>query len=215
MIKIQATRISLEQYRALQRPVVKLPRYYELFDQIVETLVAKGLMKYDFADHFRNIIPKIPKNRLFLLIPPRPAELDLDYLMSLIEVNGQKGINCNGLEAKYLTDTVKVPEGAYLVLDIEDGKERLNTKPLVSEANILAEHRSPLTLFEGIIHGIVFPEVFNDHNMDLCGSRHENKYTIPHLSLFEGILGLSTYWEETGGPIWGVPSCGRRKPLKH
>jgi hypothetical protein len=134
--------------------------------------------------------------------------------MSLIEVNGQKG-NLN-LDRKFLGDVknvLKVPEGAYFVFDVEDGKERLETEPSISEKNIFMEHRSPLTLFEGIILGIVFPEIFNDHNIDLCGSRLM-KYLTPKLSVSDGRLGLRICYEKNG-LRWGIPSCGSREILKH
>lgn len=202
----QARRISADQYRALQRPVVVLPNPQQLFDQIVETLVAKELAKYEHADPFRSSI----SNGLFNLIPPRPEGLDFDYLTSLIEVNGKKGTNYIYPNPKEFTDTVAVPVGPYLVLDVEDGKGRLNTKPSVAEANILAEHRSPYTVFEGIIHGIVFPEVFASHNMYLGGSRYGSRMKMPYLYLTRDVLELCATFYDDAIPEWGAPSCGSR-----
>lgn len=200
-------RISAEQYRALQRPV-ELPSPQQLFDQIVETLAANDLMKYEQADPFRNSIP----NGLFNLIPPRPADLDLSRLMSLIEVNGKNGES--DLEWKYLKDKIAVPDGAYLLLGIEDGNGRLNTTPSVSEENILAMGRSPYTVFEGIIHGIVFPEIFTTHNMDIWGSRYcpdrEPIPLSPYLYLQAGRPLLSADWRNNAFPRGGMPSCRSR-----
>ena len=202
MPKTQVARISKEQYLALQGPVT-LPSPQQLFDQIVETLMAKGLAKYEHTDPFRKNLP----NGLFLWIPPRPAELDLNYLVSLIEVNGKKG--GNQLNPKGLTDKVVVPEGPYLMTDVEDGKGHLNTRRSVSEANILTEHRSPYIVFEGIMHGIVSPEVFASHNMYLCGSRDKSE-NVPDLYLCDGEPVLGVCLHDYAVPGWGAPSCGSR-----
>ncbi len=197
------TLITPVHYVALQRPVVSLPTPEQLFDHMVETLVAKELAKYEHADPFREKLP----TGLFLLIPPRPAELDLGHLLGLIEFEGKKGTN--NLTTGDLTDKVTVPEGPYLMAGIEDGRSRLNTKPSVSEANITAENRSPYVTFEGIIHGVLFHDVFRSHNMDLCGSRYESKH-VPHLHLDDDRPKLSADWYDSANPKWGTPSCGSR-----
>lgn len=202
----QQSCINAEQHRALQQPVV-LPSPQRLFDQIVETLVAKGLAKYDDTGPFRKDLP----TGLYLLIPRQPAELDLYHLMHLIEVDGEKGQNY--LDPQDLTDTVAVPEGAYLMTDIEDGKGRLNTKLSVSEKNILAEHRSPYTAFEGIIHGIVFPELLTSHSVNLCGSRHKSR-GVPRLCLAGGRPELFADSNDGAFPKWGAPSCGGRVSVR-
>ncbi len=188
-------RISARQYWALQNPVV-LPSPQQLFDQIVETLVANGLARYEHADPFRNNIP----HGLFSLVPPRAASLDLDHLMSLIEVDRKKGENYLG--ATDVVDVVEVPVGPYLLLGVEDGGEHLGTN--------VAAGRSPLTVFEGIIHAVVFPEVFERNNMDLRGSRYKEGF-VPYLYLRAGVA-LSSYWNGAGAlPKCGAPFCERRR----
>ncbi len=199
----QKTIITADQYRALQRQV-ELPTPQALFDFVVETLVAKELATYKHADPFRN---KLPSSGLFLLIPPRPEELDLAHLMELIEFRGKTGTN--HLNAGNLKDEVKVPDGPYLVTDAEDGSGRLNTKPSVSKANILKENRSPYLAFEGIIHTVVFPSVFETHNMDLCGSRCKGR-GVPDLYLNDDKPKLNADWYDSASPEWGAPSCGSR-----
>ena len=87
---------------------------------MVETLKAKGLAKDEHADPLRN---KIPQSGLFLLVPPQPDQLDLAHLMSLVEVDCVSGRNY--LDASELKDEIEVPQGPYLMADIEDGKLRL------------------------------------------------------------------------------------------
>jgi len=208
-------RISKEQYRVLQLPIVALPSPQELFEQIVETLVAKGVAKYSDADPFRNSLP----NGLFNLIPPRPTELDLNHLMRLIERNGEEGMTY--LDPKKLTDRVVVPAGPYLILDIKHGGPYYTT-PSLAEADILSEQRSPFTVFEGIIHGIVFSDVLGG-GITCCGSRYQSE-CVPFLNLAIDEV-VSPDVEEvhrvykqncflnadSGDRCFGAASCGSRK----
>jgi len=194
--------ISADQYRALQPPpLTVLPTPEQLFDFVVETLVGKKLAEYAHADPFRKKLPQ----GLFLLVPPQPKTLDLSYLMSLIEVDEVTGVN--HLDAQHLKDEIEIPAGPYLMADIEDGKARLNTKPSVSRENIKAEGRSPYTTWRGIIHAVVFPAVFKDHNMDLCGSRYESGI-VPYLCVDVETPKLYAIWLDDALPEWGAPSCG-------
>jgi|ERR1700722_2708958 len=201
--------ISVEQYRALQRPIV-LPTPQQLFDQMVERLKAKfegsGIFKPSHADPFRRGLPY----KLFLLVPPQPKALLVDrdllnHVVSLVEANGKTGKNY--LDPKDLKDLIEIPEGPSLLMDIEDGNKRRDVKPSVSRENIKAEGRHPYTTWMGIVHAIVFPEVFQSHNMDLVGSRSEPGST-PFLSLGGGGGRLDAVWGDDADPKWGAPSCG-------
>ena len=194
---------SSEQYRALQRPV-NIPRPGELLDFQVERLKAKGLMTYGQADPFRKDAP----SGLFLFVPRRPKDMDLDHLVSLIEVDGKRGVNY--LDKGSLTDEIEVPSGPYLALDVEDGDGRRNIKPSVNRTNILAERRSPAITYEGIVHCIVFPEVLKHHNIDLVGSRYESG-TRPSLDLYGVGPGLGAGWGDGAGAEWGAWSRGSRQ----
>jgi hypothetical protein len=195
--------VSVQQYTALQTPVV-LPTPEELFDFQVQTLKDKGLdLPDEDVDRLRSLIPNAPQ--LFLLIPPRPGTLDLNGLVALIEVDGKTGVNY--LDLQHLTDTVETPATAHLLLDVEDGRERLNTKPSVSFDNIRQEGQLPYTTWYGLVHGIVFPYVLQDHYLNFCGSRYGSGY-MPFLCLGGGIPGLYYFWDDDAAPWWGVPSAG-------
>src|SRR4051812_22987401 len=131
--------LNIEQYRALQRDPIVLPQPEELFEQIVETLVAKRLASYADADPFRAHIPK----GLFLLIPPRP---DADLLATF---NGRSFI-----QERDLRDVVAAPPAPYLMIDIEDGHRSLGGPPIPEDG------RSPYLIWEGIVHAAVFPMTF-------------------------------------------------------
>ncbi len=203
MTKKRRMVVTPEQYRIFQTPVVP-PTPQDLFDFQIDILVARGLMKRKDADPFRENLP----SGLFLLIPPRPKELDLNRLMSLVVVDGVSGTSY--LDSQHLGDEVEVPSSVYLMEGVGDGASRLNVNPSVNLVNILKEGRSPPTTFEGIILTIVFPEVLKHHFLDLIGSRYKSVY---HPSLyFSGVRpGLDAYWHVDPPPVWGAPSCLRRR----
>ncbi len=186
--------ITMEQYEALRCS----PSPKQLLEFQIETLFAKGLARYEDADRFQ----RNPPSGLFLLIPPRPEESDLNDLVSLIELKGKKGRNY--LDPRYVQDDIKIPDKPYLMLDVKDGKERLNIDPAVSKIHIFQEGRSPYTIWRGIIHTVLFPEVLESHNMDLVGSPD-----MPFLCLYCGEPRLDSYrYVPYEFPGWGAPSCG-------
>lgn len=195
--------VSVQQYAALQTPIV-LPTPEELFDFQVQTLRNKGLdLPNEDVDRLRPLIPSEPQ--LFVVIPCRPSTLDLNSLMALIEVDGKAGKNY--LDPQHLTYVVETPATAQLLLNVEDGRGRLNTKPSVSFDNIRREGRRPFNAWYGLVHGIAFPYVLQDHNLDLCGSHYKLEY-LPSLFLHEGIPKLRSHWHDNANPKWGAPSAG-------
>lgn len=195
--------VSREEYEALIAPV--RPRSQaDLFDYQVERLVAMNLMRRKHADPFRK---KIPKRGLFLLVPPEPspAKLDLEHLMSLVELHGVKGVNY--LNRVYLKNLIKVPTGPVLLTDVEDGRARLNVKPSVSREQIKVEGRHAYTTWRGIIHLVLFPEILRHHNLDLVASKYKSDYT-PLFCLNDSESKLDVDWNDDAHPRWGAPSAG-------
>jgi len=181
--------LSTEQYAALQRDPIVLPQPEELFDRIVETLVAKRLATYADADPFRAAVPK----GLFLLIPPKP---DGDLLAVL---NGRSLVNRGDLH-----DAVAVPPAPYLMIDIEDGRRTVGAPP-IPEAG-----RSPYLLWEGIVHAAVFPMVFESHDLVIGGTEHASG-AVPTLCRNSGQPELRALFYTAGGyPRCGIPTCALR-----
>jgi hypothetical protein len=191
--------ITSEEYSALTQPVPP-PSPKDLFDYQVETLVKKGLASYSDADGLCKNLP----SGLFLFVPPTPPTLDLAHLMSLVELDGKRGVNY--LNAEYLKNLIETPKCAYLLTGVEDGRARLNTKPSVSRQNIRNEKRTEYTTFRGIIHCILFPSVLKHHYMDLSGSRYRSAH-VPSLCLYDGKPALNGRWDDGANPEWGAPSA--------
>ena len=174
-----------------------------LFDYMVEKMVAEKIATYEMAAPFRKAIP----NRPFLWIPSGLSTLGLGYLMNLVTAKEIRGINF--LILQYCSNTMAIPAEPYFMFDIEDGGDRLDVKPSLSEARIFAEGRSPYTIIEGIVHAVVFPEVFDTLNMSLCGSRYKLE-NIPELLLCDSGPRLQSSFMDSPHPRFGVPSCRGR-----
>lgn len=198
----KAFEVSLIHYEGLCAPPPVLPTQEELFDYQIETLVGKGLAQYEHADPFRN---RVPEKGLFLIVPPSPKKLDLKGLMAKVKLDGRTGANY--LDVAYLKDIGEYPATASLLTDIEDGRGRLNTKPMVSRENIASELRHPYNTWRGIIHVTVFPWVLKHHYLDLVGTRY-GEGDVPCLCVHDGRPALCGSWGDGAHPGWGAPSAG-------
>ncbi|HVN26124.1 MAG TPA: DUF5701 family protein [Candidatus Paceibacterota bacterium] len=198
--------VSAEQYQGLIAPPPMLPSASEFFDYQVEGLVDRKLATYGDADPFRN---RLPEKGFFLFVPPRPKVLDLNELMAHVELNGETGVN--HLDIVDITATVEVPHSAHLLVDVEDGRARLNVNAMVSRQNIANEKRNPYDAFRGIIHVILFPMVLSHHCMYLVGSRCDGGLVggrVPLLYLAGYTPVLNDFCEDSVVPVWGAPSAG-------
>ena len=196
--------ITPEQYAARLAPVLS-PTTEELFEHQRATLAEKKLAAVDMFDGF---VKRIPASGLFLLVPSAPApitELDWNELMARVEWNGRTGQNY--LDPKHLTDLAEPLSHPAVLLDVEDGRARVNVCPTDSRKAIGREGRQSYTLWRGYIHLLLFPMVLAHHNMDLIGSRFDAE-SVPALCLYDGKPALSSHWEVNANPVWGAPSCG-------
>ena len=131
--------------------------------------------------------------------------MDWNELMARIRLNGKVGRNYLSVSAlKDLDPMVSVPR---MLVDIEDGRGRLNIKPSVSESNIVAGKRFGYTLWTGYIHAVVFTEVLSHHYMDLVRSRYDSDL-VPFLFLDDVAPALRARWNGDANPKWGAPSFG-------
>lgn len=176
----------------------------EYFDLQVNRLRDKGLtFSRADADRLRSRIAT--ELQPFIVVPSRPNTIDLSDFMALVEFNGKRGRNY--LEPQSLTDVVEVPQRAHVLLDVEDGRQRLDMSPSVSYENIRCEGRLVYPLWYGLVHAIVFPCVLQDHYLDLVGSRYYSE-RVPFLYLNEDGPGLGSGFYDTTNPEWGAPSAG-------
>jgi hypothetical protein len=108
-------------------------------------------------------------------------------------------------------DTVRLPPGpAYLILDVDRGKETLNVTPERALEMITAQRRTPLTIDEGIAFITQFPESLEKNNcFSLCGSRCGDR-RVPALWISKGAPKLGWCWAGNPHTWLGSASCGSR-----
>lgn len=109
------------------------------------------------------------------------------------------------------TDAVGLPEGnAYLMLDIDRGRETLNVTPDAALESIKIFGRFPLTIEEGVALLTQYPEFLQPNNcFSLLASRCGDK-RVPALWLSEGHPKLGWCWAGNPHTWLGSASCGKR-----
>ncbi len=196
------------QYFARVRPV-EVCSQSDWFDWQIEKLVGKKRCTYGDADPFRNRIKEFgPDNFVFVPAPP-PKTLDFAELMADVELDGSAGASY--VDLRYHENLDKVIRTASVLVDVDDGWERLNVKPSVSRANILAEGRHTFCTWRGIIYAILFPWCLRGHGQHLVGSQFsafKGSVGVPGLCVGISRPGLFANWDDPAYLRWGAPSCG-------
>jgi hypothetical protein len=195
-------RLTPAQYTALMERV-KMPTPEELFEFQREKLVDKRLASNGLFDHFWKHLP----NGFFLLVPPQPApveELDWYELMARVELDNEKGRS--HLNPKHLMDEIGVLKVPTMLVDVEDGRGRLDIPPMDSRVNIPREGRTAYHLWMGYIHTLLFPSVLKHHHLDMVSSRRAEY--VPHFCLYGAMPILDDRWWNDPSRGWGAPSYG-------
>jgi Family of unknown function (DUF5701) len=108
---------------------------------------------------------------------------------------------------------IEIPTGeAYLLLDVDRGKETLNVTPDAALQTINNLGRSPLTIEEGVALLTQFPEFLQPNNcFSLLASRCGDQ-RVPALWLSEARPKLGWCWAGNPHTWLGSASCARRSP---
>jgi hypothetical protein len=162
----------------MKRPPDLEPR--AAFDRQVETLLVKGypeLAGLDEAAFLEHVAPleerlaDLPARTAFAIVV-KSALVPREQAMALVELNGKQGFTSMeeaDLERFTSVDGVELPEGAaYLVAGLDTGSATLNVTPDAALETIVAEHRSPLTIDEGVALITHHPEVLKTENCSRC-----------------------------------------------
>ncbi len=204
----------------------------QLFTHQVERLVALrypeffGMDAPTFRAALEPLVNHIPKEASFthalekgtasfvLVINSSLAPVRL--ALPLIERRGKSAIERLypvGPEQFRPTQALDLPGGsAYLMLDIDRGKDTLNVTPDAALESINHLGRSPLTIEEGVALLTQFPEFLQPNNcFSLLASRCGDK-RVPALWLSEGRPKLGWCWAGNPHTWLGSASCGKRSP---
>jgi hypothetical protein len=109
-------------------------------------------------------------------------------------------------------DGIPVPGGAaYLLADVDTGRETLNVTPDAALERITREGRSPLTVEEGIALVTHVPEVLKTHNcFSLLGSRCGDRRVPALWVMTGGAPRLGWCWAGNPHTWLGSASCAGR-----
>jgi hypothetical protein len=143
-----------------------------------------------------------------------PELVSAEQSMPLVEQNGRRGVvdmNPTQPSAFSPIDPVDLPEGpAYLLTDVDTGKETLNVTPDNALSLITRNGRSPLTIEEGIAVLTHNPGVLRSMNaFSLLGSRRGDK-RVPALWTSKGRPRLGWCWAGNPHAWLGSASCASR-----
>lgn len=113
-------------------------------------------------------------------------------------------------------ESISLPEGhAYLLRDVDRGAETRNVTPDDAYLSLAAQHRSPLTIEEGIALVTQFPEFLqSNHCFSLLASRCGDK-RVPALWLSDGHPKLGWCWAGNPHTWLGSASCAERVGIEH
>jgi hypothetical protein len=134
--------------------------------------------------------------------------------LSLVERKGKRGftsMQADDIKGFVPVEEVTIPDAmAYLVVDIDTGKDTLNVTPEDAFEIIKRENRSPLTLDEGIALLTHYPEVLRKNNcFYMLGSRCGDR-RITALWLSSGKPRLGWCWAGNPHTWLGSASCRGR-----
>ena len=134
--------------------------------------------------------------------------------MPLVELGGKQGftrMEADELERFTPIENVEIPDGpAYLVADIDTGRDTLNVTPDEAMRTIVGENRSPLTIAEGVALITHYPEVLKTHNcFSILGSRCGDR-RVTAMWISGGSPRLGWCWAGTPHTWLGSASCASR-----
>jgi hypothetical protein len=211
--KTQVAVPTAAQYEALVAPPPERFASNHLFDYQLRRYAEAGVARVEDLEPLRALVPE--DGKLFLVVPQKPqiaTKADLDALVAKLDYRRRRGVNY--LDPQYLADEVAVPNGPYLMTNVEDGRAMLNIAPRDARPRLADENRSPLLWFEGFGLYLTFGfALLGHHNVDCSGSRYESEL-VPNFFLDDGQPKLSYYWDGSAGPHWGSASCGSRRGLR-
>lgn len=204
------------------------------FDRQVENLLQKGypaaasVSVEEFLEHLAPLQERVEE----AMVPETEMDLENGYLpfvivvksdlidtektMSFVEREGKQGYtNLYPREPGDFKpiDGVRIPSGkAYLMVDIDRGKETINITPDDALKMIQKENRSPLTIDEGVAIMTHYPDFLIKNNcFSLLASRYSGDKRVPAIWITqERKARLGWCWEGNPHTWLGSASCRSR-----
>lgn len=158
----------------------------------------------------------IEEGKIPFVIVVRTELVETEKAMTLVVKDGKHGVTkltpFTSRDFETISEVGIPQDKAYLLVDIDRGKENLNLAPNVAMDMIKAAGRSPLTIDEGIAIVTHFPEALIKNNcFSLLASRKPGSKHVPAIWI-NGDKHPNLGWCWDGNPhTWlGSASCGER-----
>ncbi len=200
----------------------------EEFDRQLQTLLDKGYPALagigveEFTrliEPLRELLPRAVsavatgQDPIPFLIVVRGSLVPTVAAVERFEVRGKAGWSdmADEIDSYKPIDGVDVPLGpAYLVVDVDTGKDTLNVRPNDALPMITGAGRTPLTTDEGVALVTQLPEVLTDRNcFQALGSRADNK-RVPSFWISKGAPRLGWCWAGNPHTWLGAGSAAGR-----
>jgi hypothetical protein len=152
--------------------------------------------------------------RISFVIVVKSELVSVDDALSAVDFKGRPGIiSMHPAQPDDFRpiDAVLIPDApAYMLADIDRGKDTLNVAPDAALETITARGRSPLTIDEGIAILTQYPEFLKKNNcFSLLASRRGDR-RVPALWISEGRPKLGWCWAGNPHTWLGSASCSKR-----
>ncbi len=197
----------------------------EEFDRQLRTLLDKGYPELagmspdEFTQHIgplRELLPQVsgstPQSVPFVIVVTSRLVPTVEAVQRFV-VRGKSGFTdmADEIDAYKPIDGVDVPGSqAYLLVDVDTGRETLNVRPNDALPLITKAGRTPLTTDEGVALVTHFPKVLASRNcFQSLGSRADNK-RIPSFWVSKGAPRLGWCWAGNPHTWLGAASAGAR-----
>jgi hypothetical protein len=187
------------------------------FDRQLETLVAKGYPKLTgltptaFAQQLEPLRERLDeRTSVIALRNSVPSEKAIE-LVELRDKSGFTSMEADDLARFEPIDGVELPNAfAYLVVDVETGRDTLNVTPDDALEAIARKERSPLTINEGLVLVTHHPEVLKTQNaFSILGSRCGDR-RVTAIWVSGGRPRLDWCWAGNPHTWLGSASCADR-----
>jgi Family of unknown function (DUF5701) len=124
-------------------------------------------------------------------------------------------VDMNPYEPSVFLPIVELPESEiYIIINVETGYNYLNISPANCLVDINRRSRAPLTMEEGAMLTLFFPEILEnkkDFNaIQMPGSRKLNDERVPSIWFSKGAPRLGWCWDNNVHTWLGSASCGNK-----
>jgi hypothetical protein len=183
------------------------------FDRQLHTLRQKGYPQA-VLHHVAPLEERLPDLAGTFVIVVSSALLRREEAIARLELGGKSGFTSMGadeLERFGPIDGLEIPAApAYLVADVDTGRDTLNVTPDDALERIVRKDRSPLTIDEGIAVVTHYPKLLPTQNcFSMLGSRCGDR-RVTALWISSGRPRLGWCWAGNPHTWLGSASCASR-----